>query len=94
MSSACPVPHMRQVYLSEARRFASSRASGGRIVRISASAPDLRFLIFFLIFFRICLGVGARDVFLGQPDKAVAQGEINGIAGQTPASLGLFAKVE
>jgi hypothetical protein len=81
---------MLKVYLSEAGRFASAAPSGDRIVRIAASAPNRRFLIYFLIF----LGVGARGVFLGKSDQAVAQGRVGGIVGQTAAPLGLFSKIE
>ena len=52
------------------------------------------FPIFFPIFFSIFLGVGARGVFLRKSVEAVAQGKIGGIAGQTAAPLGLFAKKE
>jgi hypothetical protein len=81
------VPHATSLFAG-GRTIHASRASGGRIVRIPASAPDRRTLVCFLIL----LGVGARSVFLGKPDKTVAQGKINGITGQTPAPLGLLPK--
>jgi hypothetical protein len=88
-------PHATSLFVGDPT-IRLSRASRGGIVRIPASAPDRRtlvsFFVFFPIFFFIFLGVGARGVFLGKSDQAVTQGEIGGIAGQTPAPFSLLAK--
>ena len=41
----------------------------------------------------VVLGAGAFGVFVGQFEKAITQGEIDGIAGETATSFRLFVKV-
>ena len=42
----------------------------------------------------VVLGVGGHGVFVGYHRKAIAQGEIGRVAGETATSFGLSAKVE
>jgi len=42
----------------------------------------------------IYLGAGPGGIFLGKPEKTAAQVQICAIAGETAATLGLFAKVK
>jgi hypothetical protein len=72
--------------------MAASNANSGKpsqsvsALVLRTGLPDRRTVIF--------LGIGPFAVFLGEFEKTATQDRIDRIAGETAASLGLFAKME